>query len=65
MSTYPPVKDAQLVGTYPALAKAGSGLVWDAVLEYRVWRHPERGAPDPGVGNDYYYPFIYLPFDHV
>jgi putative acetyltransferase len=32
-------------------------LVWDAVLEYRVWSHPERGAPDLADGSDYYYPF--------
>jgi hypothetical protein len=31
--------------------------VWDAVLEYRVWLHPERGAPDLAEGSDYYYPF--------
>jgi hypothetical protein len=58
MTTYPAVKDAALVGTYPASAKAGGGYVWDAVLEYRVWCHPERGAPvledDDG---DYYYAF--------
>lgn len=52
-----PVLDASLVGTYPASAKAGGGYVWDAVLEYRVWCHPERGAPDLADGSDYYYPF--------
>ncbi|WP_440221762.1 hypothetical protein ACQQ2N_11735 [Dokdonella sp. MW10] len=52
-----PVLDAALVGTYPASAKAGGGYVWDAVLEYRVWCHPERGAPDLMDGSDYYYPF--------
>jgi len=31
--------------------------VWDDVLEYRVWCHPERGAPDLDEGNDYYLPF--------
>jgi putative acetyltransferase len=46
-----------LVGTYSALAGAGGGYVWDAVLEYRVWCHPERGAPDLYEGNDYYQPF--------
>jgi hypothetical protein len=54
---YPAVLDAALVGTYPASAKAGGGLVWDAVLEYRVWCHPERGAPDEADGSDYYYAF--------
>ena len=33
------------------------GYVWDDVLEYRVWCHPERGAPDVDDGNDYFYPF--------
>jgi hypothetical protein len=54
---YPDAVDASLVGTYPASAKAGGGFVWDAVLEYRVWCHPERGAPDEADGSDYYYPF--------
>jgi hypothetical protein len=31
--------------------------VWDAVLEYRVWCHPENGAPDLADGNDYFHPF--------
>lgn len=52
-----PVLDPSLVGTYPASAKAGGGYVWDAVLEYRVWCHPERGAHDLADGTDYYYPF--------
>ena len=34
---FPTAIDPALVGTYPALAKAGGGYVWDAVLEYRVW----------------------------
>jgi hypothetical protein len=53
----PAVLDANLVGTYPAAAKSGGGLVWDEVLEYRVWCHPERAAPDEADGSDYYYPF--------
>lgn len=56
-SKYPQVSNPDLVGTYPATAKAGAGYVWDEVLEYRVWYHPERGAPDLDDGNDYYYPF--------
>ena len=48
-----PVLDPVLVGTYPASAKAGGGYVWDAVLEYRVWCHPERGAADLADGSDY------------
>jgi len=30
-------------------------LVWDAVLEYRVWCHPEGG------GDDFYYAFASYP----
>ena len=54
---FPAVLDADLVGTYPATSKAGGGYVWDAVLEYRVWCHPERGAPGESDGSDYYYAF--------
>ncbi len=56
-ATYPDALDPDLVGTYPALAKAGGGYVWDAVLEYRVWCSPRAGAPDEADGNDYYYAF--------
>jgi hypothetical protein len=49
--------DPDRVGTYPALTEAGGGYVWDAVLEYRVWCHPERGAPDAADGDDYYHAF--------
>lgn len=56
-SSYPDAVDSALVGTYPALVKAGSGYVWDAVLEYRVWCHPEPDASDPADGSDYYYAF--------
>ena len=54
---YPDVLDPDRVGTYPALAKAGGGYVWDAVLEYRVWCYPARGAQDLEDGSDYYYAF--------
>lgn len=54
---YPKVLDPALVGSYPASAKAGGGYVWDEVLEYRVWCHPERGAEDLADGSDYYYAF--------
>ena len=47
---YPPAVDPKLVGTYPTSAKAGGGYVWDDVLEYRVWCHPDDG-------DDYFYPF--------
>lgn len=55
--SYPAVLDPQLVGTYDAVAKSGGCYVWDDVLEYRVWRHPEMGAPDEANGSDYYYAF--------
>lgn len=57
-SDYPNAVDPTLVGTYPASAKAGGGYVWDAVLEYRVWCHPERGAQDFADGSDYFYAFV-------
>jgi putative acetyltransferase len=56
-SEYPAVADPELVGRHPAAVKAGGGFVWDAVLEYRVWLHPERGAPDLHDGNDYFEAF--------
>lgn len=56
-SKYPDAVDPKKVGTYKATAGAGGGYVWDEVLEYRVWCHPEDGAPDEADGNDYYYPF--------
>lgn len=54
---YPRVIDPKLVGEYPTEAKAGGGYVWDEVLEYRVWCHPERGAEDHADGSDYFYAF--------
>ncbi len=54
---YPPAVDPAKVGTYPARAKAGGGYVWDAVLEYRVWCYPAKGAEDLDGGGDYYYAF--------
>jgi len=56
-NTYPDAIDPSAVGTYPALVKAGGGYVWDEVLEYRVWCHPERGAPDEEKGSDYFEAF--------
>jgi hypothetical protein len=49
------------VGKYAGLVHAGGGLVWDEVLEYRVWCHPERGARDLVNGSDYYYAFASYP----
>jgi hypothetical protein len=57
MNNYPDAVDPSRVGTYPAEAKAGGGFVWDAVLEYRVWCHPEQDAPDEADGDDYFYAF--------
>lgn len=57
MPEYPDVSDSSKVGTHPATAGAGGGYVWDEVLEYRVWCHPERGAPDEADRNDYFYAF--------
>jgi putative acetyltransferase len=54
---YPPAVDPSKVGTYPARAYAGGGYVWDAVLEYRVWCHPEDGAADLYRGSDYFHAF--------
>lgn len=57
MENYPEVLDEAMIGKYPALTKAGGGYVWDEVLEYRVWCHPENGAEDLENGNDYFYVF--------
>ena len=58
--TYPDAINPQKVGTYPVLVKSGAGFFYDEVLEYRVWCHPERGAPnDHGRSNDdYFYSFV-------
>lgn len=47
---HPKVKESKMVGKYNPLASSGGGLVWDAVLEYRVWCHTNDG-------DDYYYAF--------
>jgi putative acetyltransferase len=51
---YPDAVDPSLVGSYPALAGAGGGYVWDNVLEYRVWCHPSDDEED---SSDYYFAF--------
>ena len=58
---FPVAADPEKVGRYPAAVHAGGGYVWDDVLEYRVWCHPERGAPDLHDGNDYYFAFATYP----
>ena len=57
MTIYPKVKDSAMVGEYPGFVHSGGGYVWDEVLEYRVWCHPEDGAPDIDNGDDYYFAF--------
>lgn len=57
MQEYPKVLDETKVGTYEWKAKLGGGYVWDEVLEYRVWNHPEEGAKDLAEGNDYFFVF--------
>jgi hypothetical protein len=54
---YPDAIDPSKVGEYEPEAHAGGGYTWDEVLEYRVWMHPELGAPDDFNGSDYYMPF--------
>ena len=54
---YPDAVDPDLVGSYPAAAYAGGGFVWDTVLEYRVWCHPENHATDESEDSDYYNAF--------
>jgi putative acetyltransferase len=56
-SRFPRAVDESLVGTYPALTRAGGGYVWDAVLEYRVWCHPLAGAPHVEEDDDYFRAF--------
>ena len=58
---FPRAIDPARVGKYRASCYAGGGFVWDAVLEYRVWCHPERGAPDKADGKDYYVAFASYP----
>ena len=57
MIEYPKIKNLKKIGNYPASVKSGGGYVWDEVLEYRVWCHPEDGALDTEDGGDYYYAF--------
>jgi len=41
---YPSVVDPARVGKYPSFTASGGGMVYDDVLEYRVWRHtPKNG----------------------
>jgi hypothetical protein len=58
---YPTAVKPERVGRYPALANAGGGYVWDEVLEYRVWCHPELGADHVADGSDYFVSFATYP----
>jgi hypothetical protein len=58
---FPRAVDPARVGKYRGSCHAGGGFVWDAVLEHRVWCHPERGAPDKADGSDYYRAFASYP----
>ena len=58
---FPRAIDPARVGKHSPVCHAGGGFVWDAVLEYRVWCHPEQGAPDKADGSDYYYAFVSYP----
>jgi hypothetical protein len=58
---YPRAVNPKRVGTYPAVTGAGGGYVWDEVLEYRVWCHPEGGSPDVADGSDYFHAFATYP----
>jgi len=58
---FPRAIDPAQVGKYPGSCFSGGGFVWDAVLEYRVWCHPEDGASDKEDGSDYYYAFASYP----
>ncbi|WP_225748170.1 GCN5 family acetyltransferase [Eikenella sp. Marseille-P7795] len=59
---YPSAVHPEKVGTYPARTHSGGGYFYDQVLEYRVWCHPERGAPDVHQGSDYFHAFAALAF---
>jgi hypothetical protein len=60
-ASYPRASDPKKVGTYPARVFAGGGYVWDSVLEYRVWCHPENGSPPRNGDADYFEAFASYP----
>ena len=39
------------------MTHSGAGYFYDDVLEYRVWLHPERGAPRRNGDDDYFVAF--------
>jgi hypothetical protein len=56
-SKYPVAADPAKVGTFAGLVKSGAGYFYDDVLEYRVWLHPEKGAPRLAGDKDYFAAF--------
>src|SRR5262245_26734971 len=56
-SKSPTAVDPGRVGKYPGRVKSGAGYVYDEVLEYRVWLHPERGAKRLAGDKDYFAAF--------
>jgi len=56
-SGFPVAVDPARVGTFPGRTKSGAGYFYDDVLEYRVWLHPERGAPRLAGNDDYFAAF--------
>lgn len=56
-SVYPVAFDPSRVGSFAGRSKSGAGYFYDEVLEYRVWFHPERGAKDVALGEDYFAAF--------
>ena len=56
-SAYPLAIEPTKVGTYPPETKSGAGYLYDDVLEYRVWLHPESGAAALNGSKDYFVAF--------
>jgi hypothetical protein len=52
---FPNAIDPGKVGSYPAGVLAAGGEWYEAVLEWRVWVHPEARGES---GNDYYHVFV-------
>jgi hypothetical protein len=53
MSQFPTAINPEMVGEYDWFCHSGGGYFYDEVLEYRVWCHPQWGAPDEFDGDDY------------
>jgi hypothetical protein len=59
-SRYPIASNISKVGTYPGYTNAGAGYFYDAVLEYRVWIHPEMGGKNYYQKDDYFVAFSHF-----